>query len=82
VTPDEFKAWMAHMGLSERRAAEALGVSAATIGDWARGTSRTSGNPVAVDRRTGLACAALAAGLEPWPAPPPKKRIRTKEKKT
>ena len=74
MTPEQFKEWMAHMGLSERRAAEALGVSAATVGDWVRGTSRTSGNPITIDRRTALACAALAAGLPPWPEPPPKRR--------
>ncbi len=31
-----------------------------------RGTSRTTGKPVAPDRRTALACAALAAGLDEW----------------
>lgn len=80
MTPEQFKEWMAHMGLSERRAAEALGVSAATVGDWVRGTSRTSGNPIGIDRRTALACAALAAGLPPWPETPPKRR-KTKEPK-
>lgn len=49
------------------RAAQALGVSEATIADWMRGVSRSTGKPVHPDRRTALACAALAAGLEPWP---------------
>lgn len=54
------------MGLSERRAAVALGVAPATVGDMVRGVSRTSGKPVSIDRRTGLACAALAAGIDEW----------------
>lgn len=67
MTPDEFKAWMALLHLTKPRAARALGVSEATIADWMRGVSRSTGKPVAPDRRTALACAALAAGLEAWP---------------
>lgn len=67
MTPEDFKAWMQQMRLSERRAAEVLGVSPATVGDWVRGRSRTSGKPVTIDKRTALACAAIAKGLEPWP---------------
>lgn len=67
MTPDEFKAWMTQLKLTKISAALALGVSEATIADWMRGVSRTTGKPVAPDRRTALACAALAAGLEAWP---------------
>ena len=68
MTPAEFNDWLAHMGLSERRAAEALGCAPATVGSMRRGISHTTGKPVTIDRRTALACAALAAGLEPWAA--------------
>lgn len=66
MTPEDFKAWMATRGLVKTTAAVALGVSEGTIADWMRGTSRTTGKPVAPDRRTALACAALAAGLDEW----------------
>lgn len=66
MTPEDFKAWMATQNLAKPGAARALGVSEGTIADWMRGTSRTTGKPVAPDRRTALACAALAAGLDEW----------------
>ena len=59
MTPDDLRAWQAHMGLSQRAAAQALGVTHAAYGAWALG--RTP-----IDTRTALACAALAAGLGPW----------------
>ena len=57
MTPAQFDAWLTHMGLSERRAAEVLGVAPSTIGQWRR---------VSTPPLLGLACAALAAGLKPW----------------
>lgn len=66
MTPDHFRAWLAEQGLSVRRAAAALGVSPATVQDLSAGYSRTSGKPVAADKRTALACAAIAAKLAPW----------------
>lgn len=66
MTPEDFKLWMTTRGLVKITAAVALGVSEGTVADWMRGTSRTTGKPVAPDRRTALACAALAAGLDEW----------------
>ena len=66
MTPEDFKLWMASQNLAKAGAARALGVSEATVADWMRGKSRSSGKPVAPDRRTALACAALAAGLDEW----------------
>lgn len=66
MTPEDFKAWMASQNLAKPGAARALGVSEATVADWMRGTSRTTGKPVTPDRRTALACSALAAGLDEW----------------
>ena len=57
MTPAQFDAWLISMGLSERRAAELLGVAPSTIGQWRR---------VSTPPLLGLACAALAAGLKPW----------------
>lgn len=59
MTADMLRAWQAHMGLSQRAAADALGVTQAAYSRWVTGAT-------AIDRRTALACAALAAGLGPW----------------
>lgn len=66
MTPIDLRAWQAALGISGREAARRLGVSPATYQDWVTGTSRTSGRPVRISRVTALACAALAAGLQPW----------------
>lgn len=70
MTPSDLRAWQQAMGISGREAARRLGVSQATYQDWTTGKSRTTGKPVTPSRTVALACAALAAGLEPWaPAP-------------
>jgi transcriptional regulator with XRE-family HTH domain len=66
MTPDELRAWQAHMGYTYDTAAQALGVSRGTYADWVRGESRTTGKPIAISRVVALACAALAAGLGEW----------------
>ncbi|NYT25411.1 helix-turn-helix transcriptional regulator [Alcaligenaceae bacterium] len=66
MTPEDFKAWRKHMSLSQRAAAEALGVALPTLQAWERGAAFATGKPVEIDRRTALACAALAAGLGEW----------------
>lgn len=68
MTPADFDAWLAHMGLSERAAAAKLGCSAATVGNLRRGINYNTGKPMSIDRRTALACSALAAGLDEWRA--------------
>lgn len=65
MTPADFRAWQSSMGLTVRAAAELLGVAPSTVQDWRTGTSRSTGQPVAVPRVVALACAALAAGLAP-----------------
>ena len=61
------------MGLTYDSAAAALGVNRSTYADLLSGISRTTGKPKDIDRRTGLACAALAARLGEWQAPPIKR---------
>lgn len=61
MTPDDLRAWQAHIGLTQRAAADALGITHAAYSAMVLGKSR-------IDRRTALACAALAAGLGPWGA--------------
>lgn len=69
MTSDDLRAWQAAMGYTYDTAAEALGVNRSTYADWVAGKSRTTGKPITIDRRTALACAAIAAGLSEW-APP------------
>lgn len=59
MTPADLRAWQAHMALSQRAAAEVLGITQATYSAMVLGKS-------GIDLRTALACAALAAGLRPW----------------
>lgn len=64
MTPENFKTWRRKMSFSQRAAANALGVALSTLQAWERGAAFATGKPVEIDRRTALACAALAAGIE------------------
>lgn len=66
MTPDDLAAWREHMTYTQRQAAAALGITLATYQRLERGAEWTDGAAVAIDRRTALACAALAAGLSEW----------------
>lgn len=63
MTSDDLRSWQSQMGYTQAQAADALGVGISAYKDWITGISRTTGKPVSIDRRTGLACAALAAGM-------------------
>ncbi len=54
----EFQEWLKLMGFSERKAAQELGLSRATVSKY-----RDEGAPLYI----GYACAAMIEGLEPWP---------------
>lgn len=69
MTPQDLRAWQAHMGYTYDSAAKALGVSRAAYGDWIAGRSRTTRNAITLPPMLGLACAALASGLGAWQAP-------------
>ena len=69
MTPDDLRTWQAHMGYTYDTAAQALGVSRSSYADWVAGRSRTTGKPITPSRTVALACAALAARLEPWELP-------------
>ena len=66
MTHADLAAWRQHMGYTQRAAAAALGVTLATYQRLERGAEWTCGAAVTIDRRTALACAALATGLTPW----------------
>lgn len=66
MTPDDFKAWRRQMGWSQQAAAEALGLGKSSIQLYEAGRRRDDHRPVEIPRTVALACAALAAGLEPF----------------
>jgi len=63
MTSADLSEWQARMGLSQRSAAQALGVSLSTYQSWVRGFDVRTGKESVIDRRTELACAAIEAGL-------------------
>lgn len=64
MTAKEFRVWQATVGLNGNEAAQALGKSKDTISAW-----RASGVPDNQSPIVRLACAAIAAKVEPWHAP-------------
>ncbi len=68
MTPADLRAWRAAMGYSsQEKAATALGMTKSNYIDLETGVRRTTGKPIdQIDRRTALACAAIAAGLAEW----------------
>jgi transcriptional regulator with XRE-family HTH domain len=66
MSPPDLVAWELYMGYTQRQAAEALGVSLPTYQQFRRGARFRDDTPIEIDRRTALACAALAAGITEW----------------
>ena len=62
MTPTDLRTWRTHMAWSQTQAADKLGITQQVYSRHERGD-------VKIDRRTALACAALAAGLGPWVPP-------------
>src|ERR1700686_2842092 len=56
MTSAEFKKWRQNLGLSQLEAAEALGLSKASIELYERGTRREDGRPVIIPTTVELAC--------------------------
>ena len=69
MTSSDLAAWRKWMGFSQRDAAAALGVSLPTHQRLERGAKWADSEPIEIDRRTTLACAAIASGVDefaPW----------------
>jgi hypothetical protein len=70
MTPRDFAAWRKVMGYSYTTAAAALGLSRRMIILYEAGEKPVPGDPakttdIVIPRAVALACAALAAGLDP-----------------
>lgn len=67
MTPERFRAWRDHLGLTRREAARRLGLDERTLYNYEHGGAAI---PVAVE----LAAAAIAIGVRSYdgPEPPPK----------
>ena len=59
MTPADLRAWKAHMGYTHETAAEALGISRS-------GFAKLLAGDHPIDKRTALACNALAVGMKEW----------------
>lgn len=57
--------WRRELSLSQRAAADKLGVTLATLQRMERGKDWGTDKPVEIDLRTRLACAAIRQGLPP-----------------
>ncbi|MDX6806332.1 helix-turn-helix transcriptional regulator [Terrihabitans rhizophilus] len=68
MAPEQFKAWRAHMKLSQAKAADALGISKGSIEHYEAGKTR-DGRPAPVPKTVALACAALALGITSYEGP-------------
>lgn len=71
MTPEQFRAWRAALGLTQRQAAAKLGLSVSMVKNYESGHLRRrdahTGELIEVEipRTVALACAAIAAGLKP-----------------
>lgn len=70
MTPADLRSWQAHMGYTYDTAAKALGINRSTYANLIAGVGRRTGEPKQIDRRTALACAALAKGISEWSSLP------------
>lgn len=58
MTAADLLAWQTIMNVTQQQAADLLGMHRVSFAKMLAGA--------AIDRRTALACAAIAAGLQPW----------------
>jgi transcriptional regulator with XRE-family HTH domain len=73
MTPAAFKAWRKRLGLSQRGAGDALGLSLRAVQNYESGERR-------VTKTLALACAAVAFGLPPIPGVTPTASTHRNEK--
>ncbi len=67
MQPDAFRGWRKALGLSQKEAAEALGLKRRVVQYYEKG--ERDGGPVTIPKTVRLACFALSAGCEDYAGP-------------
>lgn len=63
MTNEDIKVWRTTLGWSQREASRQLGCTLQTFQNLESGKNHITGKQSRIDRRTELACMALAAGI-------------------
>ncbi|MBD0272794.1 MAG: helix-turn-helix transcriptional regulator [Acetobacteraceae bacterium] len=69
MTPDEFKTWRKALGLSQKKAADALGLKNRIVQYYEKG--ERDGERVKIPKHVRLACYALSIGVGDYHGPGP-----------
>jgi transcriptional regulator with XRE-family HTH domain len=67
MTPNHFKAWRKALGLSQKKAADALGLKNRIVQYYEKG--ERDGGKVKIPKHVRLACYALSVGIEDYHGP-------------
>ena len=65
MTSEELKRWRIDLAITQRKAADALGMTLAKYQQLERGANFETGKPTRIDLRTSYACAAIRLGIAP-----------------
>ena len=81
MTPGDFKVWRKSLGLSQRQAAEALGLKNRIVQYYEKG--ERDGDKVKIPKHVRLACYALSLGVDDYhgPAEPGPARKQQRKRK-
>lgn len=87
MTPHEFKAWRKSLGMSQKAAADALGLKNRIVQYYEKG--ERDGDEVRIPKYIRLACFAVTRGIEDYHGPEgedgktskPKKKLKPRSKK-
>ncbi len=69
MKPEEFKVWRKSLGLSQKRAADALGLKNRIVQYYEKG--ERDGDKVKIPKHVRLACCALSLGITDYHGPAP-----------
>ena len=75
MRPSDFKRWRKTLGLSQKQAAEALGLKRRMVQYYEKG--QRDGEKVAVPKTVRLACCALASGIADYHGPDAKQEAES-----
>ena len=78
MTSSEFKAWRKALGLSQKKAADALGLKNRIVQYYEKG--ERDGEKVKIPKLVRLACYALSAGVTDFHGPDPEEGAGRKQK--